>query len=80
MPNLKSVNKRVEISNKRATNNTKVKGAMNTAIKKVAKTADIDDLRDTIKKIDKALKKGIIKKNTAARKKARITQKINRAK
>lgn len=80
MPNIKGVKKRVEISAKRKEANATFKGAMKTAIKKVTKTADVADLNDTVKKIDKALKKGIIKKNTAARKKSRITKKINKAK
>lgn len=80
MPNIKSVKKRVEISAKRKDANAAVKGAMKTAIKKVTKTADTSDLNDTVKKIDMALKKGIIKKNTAARKKSRIMKKVNQAK
>jgi small subunit ribosomal protein S20 len=80
MPNIKSVKKRVEISNNRQAANATVKGAMKTAIKKVAKTNEVADLNDTVKKIDKALKKGIIKKNTAARKKSRLMKKVNQAK
>jgi small subunit ribosomal protein S20 len=80
MPNIKGVKKRVEISAKRKEANTTVKGAMKTAIKKVTKTATKTDLNDTNKKIDKALKKGIIKKNAAARKKSRIAKKINKTK
>lgn len=80
MPNIKGVKKRVEIAAKRRDANITFKGAMKTAIKKVLKTADAADLNDSVKKIDKALKKGIIKKNTAARKKARIAKKVNKAK
>ncbi|MDD4643858.1 MAG: 30S ribosomal protein S20 [Bacilli bacterium] len=80
MPNIKSAKKRVEISAKRKEMNSKFKGAMKTAIKKVAKTADQVDLKDAVKKIDKALKRGIIKKNTADRKKSRITKSVNKAK
>ena len=80
MPNIKGVKKRVEISNNRKEANTAVKGAMKTALKKVSKTGEVADLNDTVKKIDKALKKGIIKKNTAARKKSSIMKKANKAK
>lgn len=80
MPNIKGVKKRVEISSKRKEDNIKIKGAMKTAIKKTVKTGETTDLNDTIKKIDKALKKGIIKKNTAARKKSQIMKKVNQAK
>jgi len=34
-------------------------------------------ISSTIKAIDKAAKKGVIKKNTAARKKSRLQKKIN---
>lgn len=80
MPNLKGVNKRVEISAKRTKTNSTYKGAMKSAIKKAAQTANVEDLKDMDKTIDKALKKGIIKKNAAARKKSRIAKKINKAK
>ena len=33
--------------------------------------------KDAIKKIDKAVKAGVIKKNTAARKKSRLMKKVN---
>ena len=80
MPNIKGVKKRVEISAKRKTANTEVKGAMKTAIKNIAKSPETANVNDTMKKIDKALKQGIIKKNTAARKKSRIMKKVNKAK
>jgi small subunit ribosomal protein S20 len=80
MPNIKSVKKRVEISNNRKNANVVVKGAMKTAVKKVTKGTDGADVNDTVKKIDKALKKGIIKKNTAARKKAQVMKKANQTK
>lgn len=79
MPNLKSAKKRVRISDRKRKENIKVKGAMKTSIKK-AKIADKKDetvLANAFQKIDKALKKGIIKKNTAARKKAKLTKKKN---
>jgi len=80
MPNIKGVKKRVKTSAKRNDANASFKGAMKTALKKVFKTNDAADLNDTVKKIDKALKKGIIKKNTAARKKSRVMKQVNQAK
>lgn len=80
MPNIKSAVKRVKVSAKRKEENVKYKGAMKTAIKKVNQTAEKKDLNDAIKKIDKALKKGIIKKNTANRKKSRLAKKVDKAK
>ncbi len=76
MPNLKSAKKRVKINNRKRIENLNVKGAMKTSIKKL-KTADKKDNKDLAKalqKIDKALKKGIIKKNTASRKKSKLAK------
>jgi small subunit ribosomal protein S20 len=39
-----------------------------------------DSLSLTIKAIDKAAKKGVIKKNTASRKKSRLMKKVNNLK
>ena len=79
MPNIKSAKKRVTIGAKREKANVKVEGAMKNSIKKAAKTTDIKDINDAVKKVDKSLKKGIIKKNTASRKKASLMKKANQA-
>jgi len=39
-----------------------------------------EDIKTTIQAIDKAAKKGVIKKNTAARKKSRLMIKANQLK
>ncbi len=36
-----------------------------------------EDLQEAVKKIDKAVAKGIMHKNTAARKKSRLSKKLN---
>lgn len=80
MPNIKSAKKRVKTTNKKTKSNAPVKGAMKIAIKKVKKNTDKDEkglLKNAIQKIDKALKKGIIKKNAAARKKSRLAKSNN---
>lgn len=74
MPNIKSAKKRVKVSKRQAEENVPVRGSMKTAVKK-ANTKET--LNDAIKKIDKAAKSGVIKKNTAARKKSRLMKKIN---
>ena len=79
MANIKGVKKRVEISEKRNIANTAIKGAMKTAIKKVVKNVETADSSDAVKKIDKALKKGILHKNTAARRKALVAKTFNKA-
>ena len=51
---------------------------MRTAVKKANKDLTNEALtKDAIKKIDKAVKAGVIKKNTAARKKSRLMKKVN---
>lgn len=69
---------------KRAQRNKNVKADIKTILKKSrkaidTKTKDAESLvKDTIKKFDKAAQKGIIKKNTAARKKSRLMKKLNK--
>lgn len=80
MPNIKSAKKRVKTTATKTMSNAPVKGSMKTAIKKVEKANNEDGknlLQIAIKKIDKALGKGIIKKNTAARKKSSLAKKAN---
>jgi small subunit ribosomal protein S20 len=70
---------------KRRIRNKGVKSAIRTAAKKVVMASEKKDaatakeaLAEMIKKIDTAAGKGIIKKNTAARKKSRMQKLINR--
>jgi small subunit ribosomal protein S20 len=67
MPNIKSAIKRVKVNTRENKENSHIKSEMKTAIKKA-------DVKSAYKKIDKALKKGIIKKNTAARKKSNVAK------
>ena len=51
---------------------------MRTAVKKAVKDVENKSLlNDAVKKIDKAASKGVITKNTAARKKSRLMKKVN---
>ncbi len=83
MPNKKAAKKDLRKSAKRQKANNKQKGDLKrlikTSVKKVqAKDKNVkEDLPKIIKAIDKATKKGIIKKNTANRKKSKLTKKIN---
>ncbi len=87
MPNIKSVKKRVKTSAKARDLNNVHRTSMRTAIKKVEKIGNgtkVDDAKKAldraVKKIDKALAKGIIHKNKAARAKARLSKKVNQMK
>jgi len=86
MPNKKSAEKELRKAKKRNISNKKVmttaKSLVKTNLKKViANDKSVkDDLNKTIKAIDKAAKKGVIKKNTASRKKSRLMKKVNSVK
>ncbi len=83
MPNIKSAKKRVRVATAKAAVNKNFKSAMRTDIKKAnaaIETAAADRneaVRVAIKKIDKAAAKGILKKNTASRKKSALARKLN---
>ena len=79
-----SAEKRHKQDEKRRISNKRVKSSVRTAAKKVVvaahakdKTAAEATLKDMIKQIDTAARKGIIKKNTAARKKSRMQRLVN---
>lgn len=85
MANIKSAKKRVLIAEKNRIRNVAFKTSIKTAIKKVldfAKGEDKDALNKAISKVyqlcDKAVSKGILHKNTAARKKSRLTLAVNK--
>ncbi|MBQ3391019.1 MAG: 30S ribosomal protein S20 [Clostridia bacterium] len=82
MPNIKSAKKRVKINAKKALKNQIVKNTMRTELKKFdAVVAEGDEaarkaaLARVTKCVDKAVAKGILHKNTAARTKSRLAKK-----
>ncbi|MFA8439609.1 30S ribosomal protein S20 [Pueribacillus sp. YX66] len=86
MPNIQSAIKRTRQIEKRRAHNTAIKSAMRTAMKSVEQKLDNNDVEGAkeafsfaTKKLDKAANKNIIHKNTAARHKRRLAQKINAA-
>ncbi len=86
MPNIKSAKKRVKTSERNRQSNVAVKSAVKTSIKKVYESIknDIEEekLKAAVNKaysvIDKAVTKGVLHKNTAARKKSRLTRHVNK--
>ncbi|KIY22084.1 MULTISPECIES: 30S ribosomal protein S20 [Mesobacillus] len=83
MPNIKSAIKRVKTSEKSKAQNITVKSTMRTAVKK-AEAAIVNNDTEAktsfalaASKLDKAAAKGLIHKNKAARKKARLMKKLN---
>jgi small subunit ribosomal protein S20 len=85
MPNIKSAVKRVEVIRKRTLRNTRLKSALRTTIRRfneaLEKAAPEDagmKLRNAVIALDKAVTKGILHKNAAARKKSRLTKRLNK--
>ena len=80
MPNIKSAMKRVKVSKTKNLRNRMVKTGVKTAIKKyqVALSEGVApasaQLSATTSAIDKAVSKGVIHKNAANRKKARLAK------
>ncbi len=81
MANIKSSIKRIKTNAKKRASNVPVKARVKTSVKKIFKAEDKKEaLRKATKDIDKAAKKGVIKKQTAARKKSRLAKKVNKDK
>ena len=85
MANIKSSKKRVLIAQRNAERNTAFKSSIKTAIKKALSLAEGEDkeaLASAVSKVyqlcDKAVVKGILHKNTAARKKSRLVIALNK--
>lgn len=80
MANIKSAKKRVRVIETKTLRNKMIKSSLKTVIKK-ADAADPADkeaaVRTAIKKVDQACAKGILHKNTAARKKSQLAKKLN---
>ena len=85
MPNIQSAKKRVKVSEKKNLRNRMVKGGVKTSIRKLKEALGQDaavvnaQYVATTSAIDKAVAKGIIHKNAANRKKARLARMIAKA-
>jgi small subunit ribosomal protein S20 len=84
MPNIKSAKKELRKSKKRHEINKKVTDNLKSLIKKSRKSIETDTekakelVNSTLKALDKAAKKGLIKKNTCNRKKSRLHKALNK--
>ena len=84
LPNIKSAMKRVKVNQKKNLRNRMIKSAMKTQIKKfdtavAANEADAKLLSVTQGAVDRAAAKGVIHKNAANRKKARLAKRLAKA-
>ena len=86
MPNIKSAKKRVKVIEKKTLRNNMITSAYKTAVKKFEQAIEAGNIEEAkilfseaTKKIDQACTKGVIVKNTAARKKSSLSKKLNAA-
>ena len=85
MPNHKSAEKRMRQNEKRRLVNRNNRGRLRTGIKKLRAALEGDAgtlqtlLPETISLIDKAVQKGVLHRNAAARHKSRLTVRANKA-
>jgi len=86
MPNHKSAEKRARQNEKRREINRSNRGRLRTGVKKLRAAlegSDTGDAREflpaTISLIDKAVQKGVLHRNAAARYKSRLTLRANRS-
>lgn len=84
MPNIKSAIKRVSVIEKKTLRNNMIKSEYKTAIKNFEAAVAKGNVKEAetlfseaTKKIDGACTKGVIVKNTAARKKSNLAKKLN---
>lgn len=82
--NIKSAAKRAIKARKRALRNAAIKSTVKTAIRRFHEalaTTDVDSAKAALVKacrlLDKAVTKGVLHKNAAARRKSRLTRKFN---
>jgi len=85
MPNTTSAKKALRQSKRKNAMNVRIKNSYKKAVKETVKFVSENDkekakemLKTAMKKIDKATKKNILKKNTASRKKSRLARAINK--
>lgn len=79
MPIIKSAKKRVRTANKAAVRNSKTKRTLRSTIKSFTTSLKSEDQRKAQSALDKAVKKGVISKNKAARKKKQLSAKAKAA-
>ena len=86
MPNIKSAKKRVKVIEKKTLRNNMIKSGYKSAVRKFEEAIEAGNIEESktlfsqaTKKIDQACTKGVIVKNTAARKKSNLSKKLNAA-
>ena len=86
MPNHKSAKKRMRQTERRRVINRSSRAKLRTSIKKLRAALEGNDAKEsssllpaTVSEIDKAVQKGVLHRNAAARNKSRLTARVNQA-
>lgn len=86
MPNIKSAKKRVKVIEKKTLRNNMIKSGYKSAVRKFEEAIEAGNVEEAkvlfsaaTKQIDQACTKGVLVKNTAARKKSNLSKKLNAA-
>lgn len=87
MPNLRAAKKDLRQSKKRQERNELTYTKLRDLMRQTRKSADVKDVKKTeelvktaIKTLDKAVKKGFMKKNTVSRRKSILARRLNETK
>jgi small subunit ribosomal protein S20 len=86
LPNIKSAEKRVRQNVKRELRNRRTKSMLKTTIRRFEETLQSGDMEEAkvtlnaaVRQIDRAATRGVVHKNTAARKKSRLSRIFNQS-
>ena len=87
MPNLRSAKKRMRIEEKRRLRNKAVKSTVRTEITQArsaiaaapAEPETLEAVKQAISELDRAVSKGVLHRNNAARRKSRLMARLNQA-
>ncbi|MBR2587296.1 30S ribosomal protein S20 [Candidatus Saccharibacteria bacterium] len=74
MPIIKSAKKAARQTTKRTAKNQEIKKAIKAALKTFKADPTAENMKKIQSEYDKAVKKGLLKKNTASRRKSRLTK------
>jgi len=84
MANIKSAKKRIKVTETKTAQNRMIKSALKTTIKKFETALESNNAEEAkvllpkvVKALDMAAQKGVAHKNMVARKKSRLTAKLN---
>ncbi len=85
MPNTKSAKKMVRVAERRRIRNRMVRSSVRTYIRKARQAIEVnaaeslEAVKTAIRALDKAVNKGVLHRNNAARRKSRLMKRYNRA-